>query len=196
MDRPFPKCLMCPLDARHLPKLLQQTPPLQTRILFPLRKGSVLPSLSHVTDERNTQGAKATEPLRTQQVGVNRSKIILTLRAWRAKRGRVVPGRQRGELHPPKRPRKLGVEARAVPHGCRPVIRESSVSPAPQRGRSDAPMTGTAGACYLVGSARPIAQGRAKRPAEHADSPDLSATSPRTTGPTRFGKHWGTSNNH
>ena len=32
-------------------------------------------------------------------------KRILTLFAGRAKRGRVVPGRQRGELQPPKRPR-------------------------------------------------------------------------------------------
>ncbi len=31
------------------------------------------------------------------------------LLAWRAKRGRVVPGRPRGVLHPPKRPRQLGV---------------------------------------------------------------------------------------
>jgi len=31
------------------------------------------------------------------------------LLAWRAKRGRVVPGRARGVLHPPKRPRQLGV---------------------------------------------------------------------------------------
>ena len=32
-------------------------------------------------------------------------------------------------------------------------------------------LTGTAGACHLIASARPIAQGRAKRHAEHGDSP-------------------------
>ncbi len=96
-----------------------------------------------------------------------------SLRAWRAKRGRVVPSRQRGELHPPKRPRKLGVQARAVPHDCRGAIWEPSVPAAPQRGRVGTPVTRAAGAYYLVGSARPIAHGRAKRLAEHADSPDF-----------------------
>ncbi|MEY2343269.1 EexN family lipoprotein [Acidithiobacillus sp. IBUN Pt1247-S3] len=92
------------------------------------------------------------------------------LRARRAKRGRVVPRRQRGVLHPPKRPRKLGVQACAVPLGCRQAIWETSAPTAPQRGRDGAPVTRAAGAYYLVGSARPIAQGRAKRLAEHADS--------------------------
>ncbi|MEY2343171.1 hypothetical protein AB4090_13835 [Acidithiobacillus sp. IBUN Pt1247-S3] len=93
------------------------------------------------------------------------------LRARRAKRGRVVPRSQRGVLHPPKRPRKLGVQARAVPHGWRRAIWETSAPTAPQRGRDGAPMTRAAGVYYLVGSARPIAQRRAKRLAEHADSP-------------------------
>lgn len=77
----------------------------------------------------------------------------------------------RAELQPPKRPHMLGVQARAVPYGCCRVSWETSVPSAPHQGRDGTPVTGTAGVYYQVASARPFAHGRAKRLAEHGDSP-------------------------
>ena len=95
----------------------------------------------------------------------------LTLLAWRAKRGRVVPGRTRGVLHPPKRPPKAGSVGACSAAWCPSSKWETSAPSAPQRGRDGAPVTRTSGAHHLIASARPFAHGRAKRHPEHGDSP-------------------------